>query len=48
MVEMARIGGCHQKPLDGDYGEVFEAVRKDVLTVSGLPGFEVRVDDILT
>lgn len=38
----------HRKPLDGDYGEVFEAVRGDVLTVSGLSGFEVRVDDILT
>lgn len=38
----------HRKPLDGDYGEVFEAASGDVLAVSGLPGMELRVDDILS
>jgi Uma2 family endonuclease len=37
----------HRKPLEGDYGEVFEACAGDVLTVSAIPGFEVKVDDIL-
>ena len=37
----------HRKPLEGDYGEVFEACAGDTLTVDGISGFEVKVDDIL-
>ena len=45
-VEGARIW-VHRKPLEGDYGEVFEARAGDVLTISAVPGFELAVNDIL-
>ena len=37
----------HRKPLEGDYHDVFEAHAGDILTVSGIPGFEVKASDIL-
>lgn len=37
----------YQKPLERDYGTVFEASAGEVLTVSGVADFEVNVDDIL-
>ena len=37
----------HRTPLEGDYGEVFQSGAGNVLTISAIPGFEVRVDDIL-
>ena len=39
---------AHRKPLEEEYGQVFEARGGDVLTVSAIPGFEVKVNDILT
>ncbi len=45
-VEGARVW-VHRKPLEGDYGEVFEATAGDVLTISAVPGFELAVSDIL-
>jgi hypothetical protein len=37
----------HRAPLEGDYGEVFEARAGDILTISAIPGFEVKVSNIL-
>lgn len=37
----------HRTPLEGDYGEVFEAGAGNVLTISAIPDFEDRVDDVL-
>jgi len=38
----------HRKPLEGDYGEVFEARPGDVLNVPGVPDVEVPVADLVS
>jgi Uma2 family endonuclease len=38
----------HRKPLEGDYGEVFEARAGDVLTVPGMPDVEIPVSELLS
>ncbi len=45
-LEGARVW-VHRKPLEGDYGEVFEARAGEIVTISAVPGFELAVDDIL-
>ncbi|HJS72649.1 MAG TPA: Uma2 family endonuclease [Vicinamibacteria bacterium] len=37
----------HRKPLEGDYGEVFEARSGDVLKVPGMPDVEIPVVDLV-
>jgi Uma2 family endonuclease len=36
----------HRKPLEGDYGEVFEARPGDVLSVPGMPDLEIEVSEL--
>jgi Uma2 family endonuclease len=38
----------HRKPLEGDYGEVFEARPGDVLRVPGMPDVEINVSELLS
>jgi Uma2 family endonuclease len=38
----------HRKPLEGDYGEVFEARSGDVLKVPGMPDVELPVAELLS
>jgi Uma2 family endonuclease len=38
----------HRKPLEGDYGEVFEARAGDVLTPPGMPDVEIQVSEIVS
>ena len=38
----------HRKPLEGDYGEVFEARPGDVLKVPGMPDVEIQVSELLS
>jgi Uma2 family endonuclease len=38
----------HRKPLEGDYGEVFEARPGDVLKVHGMPDVEIEVADLVS
>ena len=38
----------HRKPLEGDYGEVFEARAGDVLRIPGMPDVEIRVSDLVS
>jgi Uma2 family endonuclease len=38
----------HRKPLEGDYGEVFEARCGDVLQVPGMPDVEIQVSELLS
>ena len=38
----------HRKPLEGDYGEVFEARSGDVLKVPGMPDIEIEVAEIVS
>jgi Uma2 family endonuclease len=45
-IQAARIW-VHRKPLEGDYGEVFEARSGDVLQVADLEGVEIKVEDVL-
>jgi Uma2 family endonuclease len=37
----------HRKPLDGDYGEVFEARSGEVLTPPDMPDVEIEVADLV-
>jgi hypothetical protein len=45
-LEGSRIWG-HRRPLEGDYGEVFEARAGEVLVLPGLPDIAVKVEDVL-
>ncbi len=45
-IQAARIW-VHRKPLEGDYGEVFEANSGDVLRIRELADVEIRVDEVL-
>jgi Uma2 family endonuclease len=36
----------HRTPLEGDYGEVFEARPGDVLSVPGMPDVEIQVSEL--
>jgi len=38
----------HRKPLEGDYGEVFEARPGDVLKVPGMPDVEIQISELLS
>jgi Uma2 family endonuclease len=38
----------HRKPLEGDYGEVFEARSGDVLSVPGVPDVEIPVANLVS
>jgi Uma2 family endonuclease len=38
----------HRKPLEGDYGEVFEARPVDILRVLGMPDVEIAVAEIVS
>ncbi len=38
----------HRKPLEGDYGEVFEARPGDVLKVPGMPDVEIEVAELVS
>ena len=38
----------HRKPLEGDYGEIFEARPGDVLKVPGMPDVEIQVSDLVS
>jgi Uma2 family endonuclease len=38
----------HRKPLEGDYGEVFEARSGDVLKVPGMPDVEIEVAEVVS
>jgi Uma2 family endonuclease len=38
----------HRKPLEGDYGEVFEARPGDVLKVPGMPDVEIPVAELVS
>ncbi len=38
----------HRKPLEGDYGEVFEARPGDVLNVPGMPDLEIQISELLS
>ena len=38
----------HRKPLEGDYGEVFEARPGDTLKVPGMPDVEIQVSELVS
>ena len=38
----------HRKPLEGDYGEVYEARPGDVLKVPGMPDVEIEVAELVS
>lgn len=38
----------HRKPLEGDYGEVFEARHGDILKLPEMPDVEIRVSDLVS
>lgn len=46
-LEGARVW-VHRQPLEGDYGEVFEARPGDVLKVPGMPDVEIQVSDLVS
>jgi len=44
-LESSRVW-VHRKPLEGDYGEVFEARPGDVLKAPGMPDVEIEVAEL--
>lgn len=46
-LESSRVW-VHRKPLEGDYGEVYEARPGDVLKVPGMPDVEIEVAELVS